>query len=140
MINTKHSDPPDGLLFRIDVIMNEGVSVLNWHLHDSLDEEVPYEFKFKPGGAKVEVILKKAKNTHWTSFGTPGMFFEAIRNICNEGLSVCPAIRRSVIRAFLKDTGAFELVSCESGVRKCSCRGGAFCSEPLGAQTLSLSF
>lgn len=62
----------DGLSFRIDVIMNEGVSVLHWHLHDSLDEEASYEFKFKPGGAKVEIILKKAKNTHWTSFGLPG--------------------------------------------------------------------
>ena len=66
--------PSDGLSFRIDVIMNEGVSVLHWHLHDSLDEEASYEFKFKPGGAKVEIILKKAKNTHWTSFGLPGEF------------------------------------------------------------------
>ena len=55
--------------------MNEGVSVLEWRLFDCLDDEAQYEFKHKPGGSKIEIILKKKKNLHWTSFGTPGEWF-----------------------------------------------------------------
>ena len=62
----------DGSLFRIDVILNEGVSVLEWRLHDELDEDADYGFKSKPGGSKIEINLKKKSNIHWTSFGTPG--------------------------------------------------------------------
>ena len=58
----------DGSLFRVDVMLNEGVSVLEWRLHDDLDDDAEYGFKYKPGGSKIEINLKKATKKKLTDF------------------------------------------------------------------------
>jgi len=61
----------DGREFNMEVYRPEGVVVLQWTLFDEL-AEVDYEMKPKPGGSRIEIILKKKRNIHWISFGKPG--------------------------------------------------------------------